>query len=40
MLRVDRDVLPTMAKTPTLATWELDLLRRSSGSCASGTSGA
>ena len=28
MLRVDRDVLPTMAKTPTLATWELDLLRR------------
>ncbi|MDQ1703578.1 MAG: hypothetical protein QOF57_2830, partial [Frankiaceae bacterium] len=27
MLRVDRDVTPTMAKTPTLATWELDLLR-------------
>ena len=27
MLRVDTDVLPTMAKTPTLATWELDLLR-------------
>ena len=27
MLRVDRDVLPTMAKTPTLGTWELDLLR-------------
>ena len=27
MLRIDRDVLPTMAKTPTLATWELDLLR-------------
>jgi hypothetical protein len=26
MLRVDRDVMPTMAKTPTLATWELDLL--------------
>ena len=28
MLRVDRTVLPTMAKTPTLATWELELLRR------------
>lgn len=27
MLRIDTDVLPTMAKTPTLATWELDLLR-------------
>ena len=27
MLRVDRDVIPTMAKTPTLAGWELDLLR-------------
>jgi NAD(P)-binding Rossmann-like domain len=27
MLRVDRDVVPTMAKTPTLGTWELDLLR-------------
>jgi hypothetical protein len=27
MLRIDRDVIPTMAKTPTLATWELDLLR-------------
>jgi hypothetical protein len=27
MLRVDRDVIPTMAKTPTLALWELDLLR-------------
>jgi hypothetical protein len=27
MLRVDRDITPTMAKTPTLATWELDLLR-------------
>jgi hypothetical protein len=27
MLRLDRDVLPTMAKTPTLGTWELDLLR-------------
>jgi hypothetical protein len=27
LLRVDRDVTPTMAKTPTLATWELDLLR-------------
>src|SRR6195952_2914901 len=27
MLRVDRDVTPTMAKTPTLATWELDQLR-------------
>jgi hypothetical protein len=27
MLRIDREVIPTMAKTPTLATWELDLLR-------------
>ncbi len=27
MLRVDRAVLPTMAKTPTLGAWELDLLR-------------
>jgi hypothetical protein len=27
MLRIDRDVLPTMAKTPTLAVWELELLR-------------
>ena len=27
MLRVDRTVAPTMAKTPTLATWELELLR-------------
>jgi hypothetical protein len=27
MLRVDRQARPTMAKTPTLATWELDLLR-------------
>jgi hypothetical protein len=27
MLRVDRNVMPTMAKTPTLAMWELDLLR-------------
>jgi hypothetical protein len=27
MLRVDTDVVPTMAKTPTLATWELDRLR-------------
>ena len=27
MLRIDRDVLATMAKTPTLASWELDLLR-------------
>lgn len=27
MLRLDRAVEPTMAKTPTLATWELDLLR-------------
>ena len=27
MLRIDRTVEPTMAKTPTLATWELDLLR-------------
>ena len=27
MLRIDRSVTPTMAKTPTLATWELDQLR-------------
>jgi hypothetical protein len=27
VLRIDRDVTPTMAKTPTLATWELELLR-------------
>jgi hypothetical protein len=27
MLRIDRGVTPTMAKTPTLARWELDLLR-------------
>ncbi|HLM17273.1 MAG TPA: pyridine nucleotide-disulfide oxidoreductase [Acidimicrobiia bacterium] len=27
MLRVDREVVPTMAKAPTLATWELELLR-------------
>jgi hypothetical protein len=27
MLRVDRSVTPTMAKTPTLAGWELDRLR-------------
>jgi hypothetical protein len=27
VLRIDRDVVPTMAKTPTLARWELDLLR-------------
>jgi hypothetical protein len=27
MLRIDRNVLPTMAKTPTLGAWELDLLR-------------
>jgi hypothetical protein len=27
MMRVDRTVLPTMAKTPTLGAWELDLLR-------------
>ena len=27
MLRIDTAVVPTMAKTPTLATWELDLLR-------------
>ena len=27
MFRIDRDVIPTMAKTPTLAAWELDLLR-------------
>jgi hypothetical protein len=27
MLRIDRTSLPTMAKTPTLGAWELDLLR-------------
>jgi hypothetical protein len=27
MLRIDRSVTPTMAKSPTLAQWELDLLR-------------
>src|SRR6185503_8007497 len=27
MLRIDRNILPTMAKTPTLGAWELDLLR-------------
>ena len=27
MLRIDRSVTPTMAKTPTLARWELELLR-------------
>ena len=27
MLRIDSDVLPTMAKTPTIGIWELDLLR-------------
>ena len=27
MLRIDRGRVPTMAKTPTLGTWELDLLR-------------
>ena len=27
MLRIDRSVTPTMAKTPTLAQWELELLR-------------
>ena len=27
MFRIDRDVMPTMAKTPTLGTWELDRLR-------------
>ena len=27
MLRIDRTVAPTMAKTPTLATWELEQLR-------------
>lgn len=27
MLRIDRSIMPTMAKTPTLAEWELELLR-------------
>jgi hypothetical protein len=27
MMRIDRSVTPTMAKTPTLAAWELELLR-------------
>ncbi|WP_353807223.1 NAD(P)-binding protein [Agromyces sp. SYSU T00194] len=26
MVRIDRDVVPTMAKTPTIARWEVDLL--------------
>ncbi|MGV8848551.1 MAG: pyridine nucleotide-disulfide oxidoreductase [Propionibacteriaceae bacterium] len=28
MLRIDESVSPTMAKTPTIARWEIDLLRR------------
>lgn len=28
MLRIDQSVTPTMAKTPTIAQWEIDLLRR------------
>lgn len=28
MLRIDQSVTPTMAKTPTIAGWEIDLLRR------------
>jgi hypothetical protein len=28
MLRIDKAVTPTMAKTPTIAQWEIDLLRR------------
>ncbi len=28
MLRIDRSVTPTMAKTPTIAAWEVELLRR------------
>ncbi|MDQ2649514.1 MAG: pyridine nucleotide-disulfide oxidoreductase [Actinomycetota bacterium] len=31
MLRIDERVLPTMAKTPTLASWELELLRTIEG---------
>ncbi len=31
MLRIDRSVTPTMAKTPTLARWELDRLRTIEG---------
>lgn len=31
MLRIDRSVTPTMAKTPTLARWELDRLRTITG---------
>jgi hypothetical protein len=27
MFRIDSEVTPTTAKTPTLGTWELDLLR-------------
>jgi hypothetical protein len=27
MLRIDTDIVPTMAKTPTLGAWELELLR-------------
>ena len=37
MLRIDRDVIPTMAKTPTLAAWELDLLRTIDECCSSRT---
>ena len=39
MLRIDRSVTPTMAKTPTLAAWELDRLRTIDTSSDSGTSG-
>jgi len=38
MLRIDRCVTPTMAKTPTLAQWELDDCARSKTSYGSGTS--
>ena len=38
MLRIDRSVTPTMAKTPTLAPWELDLLRTSTTWSGVGTS--
>ena len=38
MLRIDPDVVPTMAKTPTLGAWELELLRTIGTSSASDTS--
>ena len=39
MLRIDRSVTPTMAKTPTLASWELEQLRTIEHVVRWGTSG-